>query len=395
MNWSFEISFLVFLIIVFLSQGIATRLRSLIPMPLILGIFSILGFWTGVLPRDFIEKSNMIVVGTIAYNLLVINGGTMVNIGFIKRYWKNSIICVVSALVIWIVIGLGMQGIIGREIALLSSGTLMGGGATCAIASYMVMGNKPEIAVYPWIIFMFQGLFAIPIINWALKKEAMILLKNFSNDNPSKIVMRDLNFKGEGPNNKTKICDRIPKDYKTTAYYLGLIMLINLANKLVNIKFNLIINQNATALLAGFFVSQIGLIDVGPLYKSDSFGLLLLGLMGLMINTLARNPIGNIIRLLKPMLLVFIVSIIILLILSFIFSRLYRLSIYGVIAMNLNCLVGFPVNRLLVKNAASAVELDEARTYIEDKLLPLLNIGTILIVNTISIIIISVTVNFI
>lgn len=395
MNWSFEISFLVFLIIVFLSQGIATRLRSLIPMPLILGIFSILGFWTGVLPRDFIEKSNMIVVGTIAYNLLVINGGTMVNIGFIKRYWKNSIICVVSALVIWIVIGLGMQGIIGREIALLSSGTLMGGGATCAIASYMVMGNKPEIAVYPWIIFMFQGLFAIPIINWALKKEAMILLKNFSNDNPSKIVMRDLNFKGEGPNNKTKICDRIPKDYKTTAYYLGLIMLINLANKLVNIKFNLIINQNATALLAGFFVSQIGLIDVGPLYKSDSFGLLLLGLMGLMINTLARNPIGNIIRLLKPMLLVFIVSIIILLILSFIFSRLYRLSIYGVIAMNLNCLVGFPVNRLLVKNSASAVELDEARTYIEDKLLPLLNIGTILIVNTISIIIISVTVNFI
>ncbi len=395
MNWSFEISFLVFLIIVFLSQGIATRLRSLIPMPLILGIFSILGFWTGVLPRDFIEKSNMIVVGTIAYNLLVINGGTMVNIGFIKRYWKNSIICVVSALVIWIVIGLGMQGIIGREIALLSSGTLMGGGATCAIASYMVMGNKPEIAVYPWIIFMFQGLFAIPIINWALKKEAMILLKNFSNDNPSKIVMRDLNFKGEGPNNKTKICDRIPKDYKTTAYYLGLIMLINLANKLVNIKFNLIINQNATALLAGFFVSQIGLIDVGPLHKSDSFGLLLLGLMGLMINTLARNPIGNIIRLLKPMLLVFIVSIIILLILSFIFSRLYRLSIYGVIAMNLNCLVGFPVNRLLVKNSASAVELDEARTYIEDKLLPLLNIGTILIVNTISIIIISVTVNFI
>ena len=395
MNWSFEISFLVFLIIVFLSQGIATRLRSLIPMPLILGIFSILGFWTGVLPRDFIEKSNMIVVGTIAYNLLVINGGTMVNIGFIKRYWKNSIICVVSALVIWIVIGLGMQGIIGREIALLSSGTLMGGGATCAIASYMVMGNKPEIAVYPWIIFMFQGLFAIPIINWALKKEAMILLKNFSNDNPSKIVMRDLNFKGEGPNNKTKICDRIPKDYKTTAYYLGLIMLINLANKLVNIKFNLIINQNATALLAGFFVSQIGLIDVGPLHKSDSFGLLLLGLMGLMINTLARNPIGNIIRLLKPMLLVFIVSIIILLILSFIFSRLYRLSIYGIIAMNLNCLVGFPVNRLLVKNAASAVELDEARTYIEDKLLPLLNIGTILIVNTISIIIISVTVNFI
>ena len=395
MNWSFEISFLVFLIIVFLSQGIATRLRSLIPMPLILGIFSILGFWTGVLPRDFIEKSNMIVVGTIAYNLLVINGGTMVNIGFIKRYWKNSIICVVSALVIWIVIGLGMQGIIGREIALLSSGTLMGGGATCAIASYMVMGNKPEIAVYPWIIFMFQGLFAIPIINWALKKEAMILLKNFSNDNPSKIVMRDLNFKGEGPNNKTKICDRIPKDYKTTAYYLGLIMLINLANKLVNIKFNLIINQNATALLAGFFVSQIGLIDVGPLHKSDSFGLLLLGLMGLMINTLARNPIGNIIRLLKPMLLVFIVSIIILLILSFIFSRLYRLSIYGIIAMNLNCLVGFPVNRLLVKNSASAVELDEARTYIEDKLLPLLNIGTILIVNTISIIIISVTVNFI
>ena len=394
MIWSFEISFFVFLIIVFLSQGIATRLRSLIPMPLILGILSILGFWAGVIPRDFIEKSHMIIVGTIAYNLLVINGGTMVNIGFIKRYWQNSIICVVSALVIWIGIGLGMQGIIGRDIALLSSGSLMGGGATCAIASYMVMGSRPEIAVYPWLIFMFQGLFAIPIISWALKKEAMVLLKNFSVGNPSKMASGP-NFKGEILNNKTKICDRMPTDYKTTAYYLGLIMLINLINKWIHIKLNLGINPNATALLAGFFISQIGLIDVGPLHKADSFGLLLLGLMGLMVNTLARNPIGNIIRLLKPMLLAFVVSIIILLILSFVFSKLYKLSIYGVIAMNLNCLVGFPVNQLLVKNAAAVTEGDEERTYIVGKLMPLLNIGTVLIVNTISIIIISITVNFI
>lgn len=395
MNWSFEISFLVFLFIIFISQTIATKLGSLIPMPLILGVLSVIGFATNLLPRDFIEKSNMIIVGTIAYNLFVVNSGTMINLKLLKMHWKDSLICIVSSLAIFIVVGIGLSGVIGRELAILSSGSVIGGGATCAIASFMVMGIKPELAVYPWLIFMFQGIFAVPIITFALKKEAKISLESFRKQHVDVSVRNESAFGNSDLKQGLTLSQKIQPRYKTTAYYLVLIMGINVLNKYIHLKFNIGINSNATALIAGFVFSQIGLIDVAALHKSDSFGLLLLGLMGLMVNTLSKNSIGNIIRLLKPMMIMFIVSVAVLILIAIILSKLYKLSPYGRIAMNLNCLMGFPVNQLLIEKSLIIGETKEEKEYLNMKLSPLLNIATMLISNTISIIIAAITINYI
>ncbi|WP_312698941.1 hypothetical protein [Sedimentibacter sp.] len=385
MSWSLEISLLFFLIIVFLSQLIATKLSSYIPMPLVLGIISIIGFATGLVPKDVIEKSNMIAVGTIAYNMFVVNSGSMIDLKFIRRFKIESIICLVSSLAIFLIVGIGMRGAIGKELALLSSGAVIGGGATCAIASYVVMGIKPELAVYPWMIFMFQGLFAVPAISWALKKEAAVCVNDFRSRNTGVAAFAAPTI-GFGTD-QTKLYNKVNNRYKTTAYYLAIVMAINVLNKYVHSKLNIGINQNATALLAGFLFSQTGLIEAGPLHKSDSFGLLLLGLMGLMVNTLSKNPLGNILRLIPPMIVMFLVSMAVLTITAIVFSKIYKVSPYGRIAMNLNCIMGFPVNKLLVERAARIGETNEEKEYISMKLSPLINIGTMLVVNTISIII--------
>lgn len=392
MSWSFEISLLVFLLMVFISQALASKLSSYIPMPLILGIISILGFTFDLLPKDIVVKSNMMVVGTIAYNMFVVNSGTMIDLKFIKKYKTESIICIISSIMIFLIIGIGMKRIIGKDLALLSSGSVIGGGATCAIASYMTFGIKPEIAVYPWMIFMFQGLFAIPVIIWSLKKEAALILKKFRENPINTSETKNVNVtNGE----KIKPYQKIHLRYKTTAYYLVYIMAINILNKYAHAKLNIGISHNVTALLAGFLFNQMGLIDPGPLYKSDTFGLLLLGLMGLMVNTLSNNPLGNILRLMSPLIIVFIVSVVVLLAEAYILSKYFKRSIYGVIAMNFNCLMGFPVNNMLVEKAASIGQSTEEKKYISMKLTPLMSIGTMLVVNIISIIITALTVNYI
>ncbi len=395
MNWSFEISFLVFLVIIFVSQAIATKFDSLIPMPLILGVLSVVGFTTNLLPRDFIVKSNMIIVGTIAYNLFVVNSGTMINLKLLKVYWKDSLICLISSIVIFIVVGIGLSNVIGRELALLSSGSVIGGGATCAIASFMVIGIKPEISVYPWLVFMFQGVFAVPIITWALEKEAKVSLDSFRKSHVELSVKNEISVGNKDLNQRGYLCKKMQPRYKTTAYYLLLIMGINVLNKYIHSKFSIGINSNATALLAGFLFSQVGFIDVAPLHKSDSFGLLLLGLMGLMVNTLSKNSIVNIIGFLKPMVIMFIVSVLVLIVMAVILSKIYKLSVYGRIAMNLNCLMGFPANQLLVEKALILGETKEEKEYLNMKLAPLLNIATMLITNTTSIIIAAIAINYI
>lgn len=394
MSWSLEISLLFFLIIVFFSQAVASRLSSYVPMPLVLGIISIIGFSSGIIPRDVIEKSNMIAVGIIAYNMLVVNSGTMIDLKFIKIYKKESIACISSAIAIFFIVGIGMKGIIGKELALLSSGSVIGGGATCAIASYVVAGLEPRLAVYPWMIFMFQGLFAVPVIVWALKKEAEICIKDFRNQSIEVHCNNEASLNSFDKTH-TRLCQKVKPGYRTTAYYLSIIMAINVLNKYIHLKLGLGINQNATALLAGFMFKEVGLIESGPMHKSDSFGLLLLGLMSLMVNTLSKNSVENIMRLMTPMIIMFLVSMSVLVATAVIFSKIHKASPYGRIAMNLNCLMGFPVNKVLVEKAAIIGETKEEKEYICMKLTPLMNIGTMLVVNTISIIVIAFAVSFI
>lgn len=395
MEWTFEISFLVFLILIFIAQTISTKSNSILSMPLILGVLAIIGFQTGILQKDFIEASNMIVVGTIAYNLLVINSGTMINTKFILKDWKNALVLLVSSLILTLIVGFGLSTIIGRELSILSSGSIIGGGATCAIASYMTMRTNPSLSVFPWLIFMFQGLFAVPIIMLMLKKEAQVLLLEYRG--------RDMEiYQAERPNHNRgkfkdnlKLYEQIPQKYKSTAYYLGLIMLINVMNKWLHSKIGIPLNQNATALLAGFIFGQIGIIDTAPLHKADSFGLLLLGLMGLMVNTLSKNTVFTLLRFATPLLIVVSVSTIVLIVTGFLASKVLKTSPYGRIAMTLNCMVGFPVNKLIIDRSISITADEGEKGYLNSKLAPLLNIGTMLIVNTVSIIIISVMINFI
>lgn len=95
-TWAFDKSFLVFLGIAFLSMTIATKIRSMIPMPLIYGVIFIIGFATGNLPKDMLLSANMIAVGTIAYNVLVVHSGTMINFRMPRAKKKETLLSLIS-----------------------------------------------------------------------------------------------------------------------------------------------------------------------------------------------------------------------------------------------------------------------------------------------------------
>lgn len=291
-TWDFVQSFTVFLIIVFIAQALAVKLKSMIPMPLIYGVLFILGFSTGCLPKDMLLSANMIAVGTIAFNVLVIHSGTMINFSMLRRKRTDMLICLISTAILIVVTGFCLIPILGKGTALLAPGSVIGGGASCAIASRWVLDKNPGISVFPWMIFMFQGLFSVPIVSWALKKEAAGLLEDLRS---GQALVPNQSHNMPTSDKKISPCERIPVSYKTTAYYLGIIMIAAFINQLLQrtVLASMNINTNVTALLLGLLLGSLGIMDRGPLFKSDSYGLLLLGLMGLMANTIANNPLGN------------------------------------------------------------------------------------------------------
>ena len=85
---------------------------------------------------------------------------------------------------------------------------------------------------------------------------------------------------------------------------------------------NVPINSYITALLFGIVLGALGFLDRAPLFKSDSYGLLILGLMGLMANTLANTPWFAIVAYIPALLISFVVGSVILLLCAIIGSKI-------------------------------------------------------------------------
>lgn len=336
-TWSFAQSFLIFLMIVFVAQSLAAWLRSLVPMPLFFGVFFAGGFALGWLPRDLLLASNMVAVGTIAFNVLVIHSGTMVDLALVRVKRKEALTAVGSALVMTAVLLLVLPPLIGRDLALLVPGAVVGGGASCAIGSRWVSGIRPDISFFPWMIFMFQGLFSVPVVTWALKKESARLVDELSaqpaappGGRPGPVAP------AFGP------VARIPQVYKTPAYYLGLIMAAAVLNYALQgtVLAGMNINLNITALLLGILAGNLGLIDRAPLFKCDSYGLLILSLMGLMANNLANTPLDTLLSLTAPVLIALAAGTAVLTACGAGFARLLGMSPYEGIILAMNSVMG-------------------------------------------------------
>ena len=387
-TWPFAQSFLVFLLIVLISQSAATRLRSYLPMPLLYGVLFAAGFALGWLPRDLLLSANMVAVGTIAFHVLVIHSGTMVNLPMLRKRKKETALCVAAALIMTAVSLLVLPPLIGWDLALLSPGAVVGGGASCAIGSRWVSNVRPEISFYPWMIFMFQGVFSIPAVTWALKKETARLAAELSQTAvPPPVPPQPREF---GPVSK------IPKQYKTPAYYLALIMLVAVLNQVLQgtVLKNFRINLNITALLLGILVGNLGLVDRAPLFQCDSYGLLILSLMGLMANNLANTPLPALLSLVGPVLIALALGSLILMACGWFLAKALKLSPYAGVVLTMNSVMGFPVNQRLAAEAVARAP-ESLRDSLTGRLMPLLSMSTMLVSNGLSVFLISILVVFV
>lgn len=384
-TWTFAQSFLVFLLIVFVSQSVATGLRSRLPMPLLFGVLFAAGFAFGWLPEDLLLAANMVAVGTIAFNVLVIHSGTMIDLRLLRAQKKEALLCAGAALGMSGVCLLVLPPLIGRNLALLAPGAVVGGGATCAIGSRWVSSVRPELSFFPWMIFMFQGVFSVPVVAWALQKETARLLME-----PGKAPAPATRACARG------LCGKIPCAYKTPAYYLGLLMTVAVFNYLIQgtVLKDCNINLNITALLLGILFGNLGLVDRAPLFRCDSYGLLILSLMGLMANNLAHTPLNGLLSLIGPVLISLLVGTAVLTVCGVCLGKALHMSPYAGVVLAMNSVMGFPVNRMLAVRAASAAPA-ERREELEGRLLSTLNLSTTLVSNGLSVFIISILVIFV
>lgn len=401
MSWSFETSLLVFLVVIFLSQAVATFSRGRLSLPLMLGLICIAGFGCGLFPVDFIVKSKMKDVGFIAFNVLVVHSGTTLNLGRLRSEWKPVTLSVIVILILSLILVVGLGPLIGRQMAVLALGPVVGGGAACAIASNAVVARAPLLVPFPWMIFMVQGIFCVPLFAWAVRKEALRLAANpgrISAPEQGRPIQSEITTAQSGstqallPSARIKLYERVPQRYRTTSFYLCTLMAVSVFNRWLNIALlrGLGISPVITALLFGIILGHLGLMERDPLSKSDSMGFLMLGLMALMANSFAQVPLPSIVAMAGPALLVAAVGTAVLTVAGTLVGRIFAYSRFRSISLTLNCMVGFPFGMMIAKQVLSSIAKDEKqRAIMESEFIPALEAGSILVTNAISIFIAS------
>lgn len=391
MSWSFEASLAAFLGLAFAAHALSTLTRSRLSLQFWLGVLCFAGFASRILPADLIERSRMREVGVIAFNVLVVHSGTMIDLGEIGRRWKVALLCLALVLPAAAVLGIGLGPVLGRELAAVSPGPALGGGAAAAIASNALSLSRPELAAYPWIVFMLQCLFGLPLFSWTLRRALRSDGAKSGTPRPARAAA--------APGAARAL---LPERYRTTAWYLGSLMLVALFNKLLYSAFLswTHVGPVVTALLLGIALRAAGVLERDPLGKSDSFGLLMLGLMALMAQAFAKAGPAALLSLVPAALLALVLASLTVAAAGALAGRLLGLGAWTGLAAAAGCLVGLPLCAALVQEAGAAAGdagatprpgsvLAPGRNPAAERLLPQVVIAASLMGNVLSIVLAS------
>lgn len=387
MSWSFEVSLLAFLLIAFASQALAVVTKGRLSLPLALGVICAAGFALGLLPTDIASKSRMRDVGFIAFNVLVVHSGTLVDLKAArarKGAALTGLACLVSLVA---VLGLGLAPVLGREAALFSIGPVVGGGAACAIASNAALRKLPGLAALPWLVFMFQGIFGLPLLALSLRKEVgRIRMRLAANpgSRPGAVPGPAAGESGRERFPRPPLCERLPAPFRGPAFYLASLMLVAVINRVLYGAFlaRLGLHPALSALVLGFVFARLGLLERDPLSKTDSMGILMLGLMALMADALAATPPAVLLGLAPLALLALAATA---LVVAGVGALAGRLSGHGAsrgMVAAASCMIGLPPAVVAARGILRGLEPDEARrAALEAELLPDIDVASTVVTN--------------
>lgn len=392
MLWSFEFNLMLFCVIVLIAEVISKKTSARIPSVFLVGAIFMVLFVGKIIPSDFIDSSYMELVGRITLTMLIINMGTTFDIMQIKKEWKTVLVCLAVSLSLILIVGFALRPIIGRELSIMSPGPIAGGGAAAAMVAAAIGGIKPQLASYPWLIFMLQGLIGFPLCGWAMRKELQHKKMLIDKNGYVKSTVQQTQ-----ENRKKKLCDKVPQSYKSTAYYWSTLLIFAVLNIAVNKAFlgQFKINTNVTAIILGIVLSHFGILEKDPLSKSNSMGMLFLGLIASMANSFAMVGAPELLAMIKPLVIVFAVSTLVMFIIGIIGSKIFKMSKYRGIAIALNCYVGFPYNFMLCREAVTSMTDDkEQQKLLEDDLMPTMIVASLISVTLVSVIVAGLMLSF-
>lgn len=354
MLWS-SVLFAVFFYALTLAIGdfVSAKTKGIVSTVLVVGIIYVIGYFTGLVPRDTITNSGLLtIVSGFGMLAVVTNLGTMININQLIAEWKSVVVSLFGLAILGAIFYLVGVPLFGREYALAAFPPVAGGNvSTLMVSDAANEAGRTDIASFAWLLCVLQLFVGIPTAAFILRIYCAKLVKSerFKSGEAEKgILKKEINI---------RFLPAIPQTYNTSNVIMMKLLLVTwIASLLGNLTG---ISGAILCLVLGVVFCEIGFLDRNSLQSSGMMNLILFCMIAAAPANFASLTPENIGSMLLVVVVFLVIGAVALAAGGMIMGKLLRVNGILAAALSLNAMFGFPFNLMITEDIIRALNLSE------------------------------------
>lgn len=381
------ISLTILLVIYAVSELISRKTNGIIDTVLTISILALVGFWTGILPKNLFTNSGVEAFGMAVVGLMLTSLGTTINLAELKRQWKVVLIAILGAIGSCILIVLVALLVNRKNFGIVGAPIFAGGNAaTLVLLNALRAKNMQLLSTYALAVLTFQNLIGIPVATYALRKEARRYLGSGEVELAEKVQTQ------ETPKRRPL---QLPEIFDTPIINLAKLGLVASLSYGVSLLIHGTINYLVLCFVFGIIFYQLGFLSDSIMDKTSSSGMITFLVTIVILGSLANTTPRTVMAVLVPLLVCLVVGTVGVLVTAIVSAKVFNVSREMAVALGMTCTFGFPTTMILSQEVASSTGQNiEEQTALENYLLPKMLTAGLVTVSLVSVFFAGFAVNY-
>lgn len=381
------ISLTILLVIYAVSELISRKTNGIIDTVLTISILALVGFWTGILPKNLFTNSGVEAFGMAVVGLMLTSLGTTINLAELKRQWKVVLIAILGAIGSCILIVLVALLVNRKNFGIVGAPIFAGGNAaTLVLLNALRAKNMQLLSTYALAVLTFQNLIGIPVATYALRKEARRYLGSGEVELAEKVQTQ------ETPKRRPL---QLPEIFDTPIINLAKLGLVASLSYGVSLLIHGTINYLVLCFVFGIIFYQLGFLSDSIMDKTSSSGMITFLVTIVILGSLANTTPRTVMAVLVPLLVCLVVGTVGVLVTAIVSAKVFNVSREMAVALGMTCTFGFPTTMILSQEVASSTGQNiEEQTALENYLLPKMLTAGLVTVTLVSVFFAGFAVNY-
>lgn len=392
MSFDSILSFAIIAIIFAVSDFISSKTRAVISMLFAAVVFFMVGFWSGLLPKDIFNTAGISGIGVVLTCMLMVNMGTLLNMKEILGQWKTVVVGLAVVILGGAVMFFLSRIFIGTNLAVAVVGPITGGMVAAMVVSDVAtpMGLT-QVSLLAAIIVAIQGVVGYPLGSFFLRLESERLVKNYRAGTFHWTHTDPVKDSSDG--RKKWQLPSIPKQYNTSYLMLAKVSLITLLSSRLATATG--INQFIFCLVLGIIFHEINFLDHDIMSKANAYGLCMLAAFSYVVMALNSVTPQMVLEMIGPVIVAFVCGIIGLFTIGLIVGKIVGYSWQMSLALATTCFYGFPGTLVLASEISEKVGANEEEvTMLKDNTVPYMIVAGFVTLTIVSVLISGLFVRF-